>query len=62
MKIYIEENAFENIVWEMAATCLGLSVLINHKKHHIVVLCVMKIQEMLAHEHDISRPMYKSIA
>ena len=28
--IMIQENAFENVVWKMAAICLGLNVLINH--------------------------------
>ena len=26
-KLFIEENAFENVVWKMAAICLGLNVL-----------------------------------
>ena len=25
--IFIQENAFENVVWKMAAICLGLNVL-----------------------------------
>ena len=27
LHIFIQENAFENVVWKMAAICLGLSVL-----------------------------------
>ena len=26
--IFIQENTFENVVWKMAAICLGLNVLI----------------------------------
>ena len=25
--IFIQENAFENVIWKMAAICLGLNVL-----------------------------------
>ena len=34
---FIQENAFENVVWKMAAICLGLNVLIsqlNHRGRH----------------------------
>ena len=27
--IFIQENAFENVVWEMASICLGLNVLMS---------------------------------
>ena len=31
--IFIPENAFENVVWKMAAICLGLNVLMNGKHY-----------------------------
>ena len=44
--MFIQENAFEKVVWKMAAICLGLNVLntVNQKDTLIVVakMCISK--------------------
>ena len=42
----MEENTFENVVWEMVAICLGLNVLMNvcHSK------CEQKLPKIKFHQ------------